>query len=651
MDFSILGPMEVTAGSGDMTPTAPKLRQVLAFLLLRRNGLVQTGEFIDELWGEDPPRSAMSTLQTYVYKLRRQLFERPGDGDERLMTKPSGYILRIGGNDLDLGRFEARAEEGYLALESGEPQRAAMLLSSALSLWRGPALADVVTGDVLGAYATRLEESRMRALEQRIEADLRLNRHHWVIGELRMLTTTYPLHEGFHAKLMLAMYRSGRRYEALNVYRRLREVLIEELGLEPSPELTRIHQALLSSDPSLDSTGQQPRREATVVSGPAATASGPAAAVSGPVAAVRTPAYGLPADIDDFAGRMDELARVERWLVGGDAARPSGGIVSISGMPGAGKSALGVRIAHLLRAHFPDGALFVNLGDGDNGPRQPGEVLGAVLADIGIAPPQIPDGADERGRMFSRWCAERRVLLVLDDAVSVGQLEAFLPPGRGCAVIVTSRLPLALGGRVIGLDPLTPEDGLRVLESAVGDERVAQDRAAALRLVRECGGLPLALRAIGARLAASPGLSLERLGFQLANHATPLDLLRFGAIDVRATYHSSYNRLCDRDRHALRLVSLFRQDSFTATDVAPLLGLPADGAEQLLARLAEHHLLRPLAGQSNGVVHYQIHELTRWYARERLEDALDTDDARAAAPPDEWSNVDHQGRSYISHVA
>jgi len=324
MDFSILGPMEVTAESSDMTPTAPKLRQVLAFLLLRRNGLVQTGEFIDELWGEDPPRSAMSTLQTYVYKLRRQLFERPGDGDERLMTKPSGYILRIGSNDLDLGRFEARAEEGYLALESGEPQRAAMLLSSALSLWRGPALADVVTGDVLGAYATRLEESRMRALEQRIEADLRLNRHHWVIGELRMLTTTYPLHEGFHAKLMLAMYRSGRRYEALNVYRRLREVLIEELGLEPSPELTRIHQALLSSDPSLDSTGQQPRREAAVVSGPAA--------------AVRTPAYGLPADIDDFAGRMDELARVERWLVGGDAARPSGGIVSISGMPVAGKT-------------------------------------------------------------------------------------------------------------------------------------------------------------------------------------------------------------------------------------------------------------------------------------------------------------------------
>jgi DNA-binding SARP family transcriptional activator len=637
MDFSVLGPMEVTAGSSDVTPTAPKLRQVLAILLLRRNGLVQTGEFIDELWGQHPPRSAMSTLQTYVYKLRRQLFERPGDDDERLTTKPSGYILRIGSNDLDLGRFEARAEEGYLALESGEPQRAAMLLSSALSLWRGPALADVVTGDLLGAYATRLEESRMRALEQRMEADLRLSRHRWVIGELRMLTTTYPLHEGFHAKLMLAMYRSGRRYEALNVYRRLREVLIEELGLEPSPELARLHQALLSSDPSLDSTGQQPRREA--------------AAVSGPRTAVRTPAYGLPADIDDFAGRMEELARAERWLLGGDAGRPSGGVVSISGMPGAGKSALGVRLAHLLRAHFPDGALFVGLGDGDDGPRRPDEVLGAVLADIGIAPLQIPDGADERGRMFSRWCAERRVLLVLDDAVSVGQLEAFLPPGRGCAIIVTSRPPLALGGHVVSLDPLTPEDSLRVLESAVGDERVAQDRAAAHRLVRECGGLPLALRAVGARLAASPGLSLERLGFQLANHAAPLNLLRFGPIDVRTRYHSSYNRLSDRDRHALRLVSLFRQDSFTAADVAPLLGLPVDGAERLLARLAEHHLLRPASGQPNGVVHYQIHELTRRYARERLEDTLDADDARAAETLDEPPNVDRLDWSHIPDVA
>src|SRR5256884_136994 len=319
MEFRILGPMEVTAETGDVTPTAPKVRQVLALLLLRCNGLVQTGEFIDELWGESPPRSALSTLQTYVYKLRKILVDEARGGEEMLLTKPSGYILRASREGVDVGWFERRAEEGARFLEDSEPERAAIALAQALSVWRGPALADVSAGELLGAYATRLEESRMRALELRIEADLQLGRHHSIVGELKMLTATHRLHEGLHAKLMLALHRSGRRYEALNVYRQLREVLIEDLGLEPSPALNRIHRALLASDPALDA---KPRETAAVPPVPPATA--PTAVLASAAVPSR-----LPADLSDFTGRREELERIERSLLGIDHGGPAGGVVSI----------------------------------------------------------------------------------------------------------------------------------------------------------------------------------------------------------------------------------------------------------------------------------------------------------------------------------
>ncbi len=620
MNFSVLGPMEVMGESGDMTPTASKLRQVLALLLLRCNALVQTGEFIDEIWGAAPPRSALSTLQTYVYKLRRLLFDEPRDGEERLLTKPSGYVLRIDRDDVDLGRFEKRVEEGALALENDELPRAAAVLSAALSLWRGPALADVTMGALLSAYATHLEECRMRALELRIEADLQLGRHQRVIGELKGLTTVHPLHEGFHAKLMLALYRSGRRYEALSVYRRLREVLVEELGLEPSADLNRMHQALLSADPALEIAGRDPLRAADRPVGLPRRLEVPQA-----------PPSGLPADIDDFIGHREELLRIQR-LLGADAGGSSGVVVSITGMPGAGKTTLAIRAAHGLRDRFPDGQLFAGLGGGEGTPQRPEDVLGALLDAIGIPAGWTPDRLDERSALFHQWTAGRKVLIVLDDAVLAAQLEPLLPPEPGSAILITSQLPLVPGGHVVSLGPLRPDEGVWLLENAAGAHRAVFDRAAAYRIVHACGGLPLALRAAGARLAASPGLSPDQLGTELNNHRTPLDLLRFGAIDVRARYHASYNRLSERNKYALRLLSLYRQDSFTAAEVAPLLGMPADAAEMLLACLAEHHLLRLTGNPANRTARYQIHELTRRYARERLEEALEPDGHGDAAP-------------------
>jgi DNA-binding SARP family transcriptional activator len=620
MEFRILGPMEVTAETGDVTPTAPKVRQVLALLLLRCNGLVQTGEFIDELWGECPPRSALSTLQTYIYKLRKVLLdETPGGGppgsEEMLRTKPSGYILKVLRDNVDVGRFERRAEEGAQALEENEPERAAAALSQALTVWRGPALADVAAGELLGAYATRLEESRMRALELRIEADLQLGRHHSLVGELKMLTATHRLHEGLHAKLMLALHRSGRRYEALNVYRQLREVLIEDLGLEPSPALNRIHRALLASDPALDA---RPREVAPPVSRPVVQAA---------PAPVAVPSR-LPVDLSDFTGRREELERIERSLLGIDHGGPAGGVVSISGMPAAGKTALAVHAAHRLADHFPDGQIFCGLNSGGGTPSAPEDVVARLLTAAGFAADRIPADLDGRAALLRSWASGRRMLLVLDDAAGMAQLQPLLPAVPGLGLIVTSLLPLPVSGAVICLEPLSVEEGTGLLARMAGADRVAGSRAAAEQIVRACGGLPLAIKAAGSRLAATPTLSLDHLGQQLVNHDTRLDLLRYGKLDVRARYHCSYRQLADRDQAAFRLISLLRQSSFTADEVSPLLGQESENAEQLLARLADRHLLRAAPDGDGGPVRYEFHELTWLYARERLEHALE---ARVAA--------------------
>jgi DNA-binding SARP family transcriptional activator len=216
--------------------------------------MVQNSELIDELWGANPPPSAQSTLQTYIYKLRQILTEPCKSVHEDLLqTKLHGYLIRIPEDDLDLCRFQRLAEEGRKALDSGDSEPAGRILSQALSLWRGPALADVDTGEVLAAHATRLEEDRVQTLEARLEADLQRGRHQEVISELKALALGHPLHEGYHAKLMVALHRSGRRGEALDVYQQLRRGLIEELGLEPGRELVVLQRALLSSDPAFGS--------------------------------------------------------------------------------------------------------------------------------------------------------------------------------------------------------------------------------------------------------------------------------------------------------------------------------------------------------------------------------------------------------------
>ncbi|MBB6473965.1 AfsR/SARP family transcriptional regulator [Sphaerisporangium rubeum] len=611
MEFRVLGSLQVVDGpgdDGDLTPSAAKVRAVLAMLVLRHNQIVSTRELIDELWGERPPATALATLHTYVYKLRKMLGP---CGPASVVTKPYGYLLATAPETIDVYRFERLVADGWSALERDDPGRATESLSGALALWRGPALANLAAGELLSAQITRLEEGRLRALQLRLDADLRLGRHRELISELKELIATHPLNEDFYAKLMTALYQAGRRGEALEVYQNLRQILVGQLGLEPSPVLSRLQQRLLSADPGLEDPAPARR--------PAAPAPRPAPA----------PAQ-LPADIADFAGRHDVAGHLAALLTGGSGTAAP--VVCVGGMPGAGVTALAVHAAHRVRAAFPSGQLFAALGAGGR-PAGPGEVLGAFLRAAGVPVADIPDGADERGNMFRTWCSDRRVLILLDDADSATQIRPLLPGSPGCAVIVTTRSALhgVAGAHAVRLGPLTAAEGLPLLAGVAGQARVDAEPRAAEQIVHLCGGLPPALRAAAARLAAAPAATLASMAARLADPRTRLRTLGVAGLDVRAAFRAAYDRLPGPERGLFHLLGLLPSPHVTAGRVAALLGCGPDHAEHLLARLTARFLLEATP-RPGGEVRYTVHDLIRLFARQCLEEELGRDPASPSDP-------------------
>ncbi|GAA2561067.1 AfsR/SARP family transcriptional regulator [Winogradskya consettensis] len=250
LQFTMLGSLAAVHGGNVCRPTAPKVRTVLALLLARANYLVETDSIIEELWGAEPPRSSVTTAQTYIYHLRQRLTAAGivEDADDLVVTTAPGYILRVDEDRIDAVRFQKLSDEGRHLLEAGHAGAAAERLRTALGLWRGPALADVPAGRLLEGHAAHLEEGRIRALELRIQADIFLGLHRQLLPELRTLVSAYPLNEWLHARLIEALHRSGRRGEALMAYQSVRKILDEELGLEPSAELRRLQQDVLMDE-------------------------------------------------------------------------------------------------------------------------------------------------------------------------------------------------------------------------------------------------------------------------------------------------------------------------------------------------------------------------------------------------------------------
>ncbi|MBO0814890.1 MAG: tetratricopeptide repeat protein, partial [Actinobacteria bacterium] len=569
--------------------------------------LVTTERLIDEVWGEHPPRTALRTVQGYVFRLRRLLGCGP---DGPLVSRQGGYELVVADESLDAHVFTRLVDSGRRDLTRGRPEDAISHLSAALDLWHGPALADVSATPTVAAYAARLEQARVDATEDRLAALLDLDRNDDAVGEAQRLVADHPLRERLWEQLMLALYRCGRRGEALQAYQRARKQLVAELGLEPGPQLRDLQQAILGDDPKLS----------RAIRG--------SAHVTGPV----IPAQ-LPADAAAFTGRDTHLERLDALQLGDAGSTSAVVITTIVGAAGVGKSALAVHWAHRIQHRFPDGQLYVNLrGYGAGEPVRPVEALAGFLRALGVAAAQIPIERDEAAALYRSLLVGKRVLVVLDDACHPDQVRPLLPAGPGCLVVVTSRD--RLGGLVardgavrLELAGLLPAEAEALLARLLGPERVGAEPDSAAELARLCGFLPLAVRIAAAKLATQPRMSIADYVARLANG----DRLAALQVDgdpqaaIRAAFDHSYLALPDPARRVFRLAGLVPGPDRTAEAVAALADTEVAAVAKALDQLAAVHLLEE---QAPG--RYGYHDLIRCYAADQAGAEDDEADRRAA---------------------
>jgi DNA-binding SARP family transcriptional activator len=600
MDFRILGPLEVW-GDGRQVPLHGRMqRSLLAALLLDANRVVSVDQLVDQLWGDAPPATARVTLQSHILRLRSALGgDRDRPGRQRLRTRSSGYLLVVEPGQLDLVAFQQHVTAAARARAQGRLEAAAECYRAAMRLWRGRALGDLAAPFAQVA-AARLEEQRLTALEERIEVDLALGCHRELIAELTTLTASHPFRERLRFQLMPALYRAGRQVEALEVYREARRVLIEQVGLEPGIALRRLEQAILTAEPSLELA-----HDASVATAPEANRATPCL---------------LPPDITDFTGRSAALAQLHDALTD-QTQRPAALVVSaVAGKAGVGKTALAVHLAHRVRAAFPDGQLYANLRGGGPQPLDPAVVLSRFLRALGVDGAAIPSTVEERAGMYRAQLADRRLLVVLDDAASESQVRTLLPGGGSCAVLLTSRRRLTglEGAHAVALEVLRPDEAVDLLTRIVGAERVAAEPEAARVIARLCGYLPLALRIAGAKLAARHHWSLTRMVERLADERRRLEELKTGDLDVRASLTLSYTGLGQEDRRAFRFLGVLDAADFPAWVAAALLEVHPLSGEDIVERLVDAQLLEAAGRDQAGQTRYRFHDLLRAFARELL---------------------------------
>ncbi|MFI9811910.1 AfsR/SARP family transcriptional regulator [Saccharothrix variisporea] len=577
MRFSVLGPLAVHGAGERRVPSAMMPQRLLALLLLNANRTVSTGTIVDELWGENPPKRARRTVQTYVYQLRRAL---EPDGGGLVETHPHGYALRLPEDGLDLWRFERLAAAGQDALRAEDAAGAARLLAGALELWTGTPLEGLHAGPVLEARRVQLADRRLVVLEQRIEADLACGRHLALLPELAALVAEHPSYEEFTAQLMVAAQRAGRRGEALNAYLRLRRHLVDQLGVEPSARLQALHRDLLADLPA-PGHGVVPAQ--------------------------------LPFAIGDFVGRGEELARVGDVLRSGGERRVVP-LVAVIGPAGIGKTTFAVQAGHDARDAFPDGQLVAQLHDAEDRPVAPADVLRSFLMALGVPVERQPAEVGDRAQLFRSLVADRRVLVLLDDAASVDQVLPLLPGGRGCAALLTSRvrlrgLPVT---STVELGPLPADDAVALLTAVIGARRAATDPDQAHRIVGLCDRSPLAVRVAAEKLLSRPVWPLRKLADRLAVEPGRLAELQTGALSLRDRLHSARTRLSRFEQHSLAtLCTTFGPGRFDITSAADLLGIPESAVEKLMEALVDAHLLDIVGVKPSGTAWFRFPDLLR----------------------------------------
>ncbi|WP_394615355.1 BTAD domain-containing putative transcriptional regulator [Lentzea sp. JNUCC 0626] len=549
VEYRVLGPLEVLRDGVPVPVPAGRGRVLLTTLLLRPNRFVSVDELVERLWDGEPPTldRAHKTLQMVVRRLRMAL----GDAN-CVRTATGGYLAEVDPERLDLTRFRRLAAEGEFA--------------AALAHWRGEVASNVVSEHLHREDVPPLVEERLVVHGRRVEADLARGRGEELVGELRELTAAHPLREGFWAQLVQALHQAGRQGEALAAYEQIRDHLDEELGVEPGQPLRDLHTRLL------DRTGT-PRQ--------------------------------LPAPPEHFAGRAAELAKLTEVTTGGAAVV----ITAIDGTAGIGKTALAVRWAHAVADRFPDGQLHADLRGFDPAaePADPAEVLAGFLGAFGVSGGAVPADLPERAGLYRSVLAERRVLVLLDNARDVEQVRPLLPAGRGCLVVITSRnrftgLVVREGAVPVTLGVLGPQDAVALLTARLGAGRVAAEPAAVTDLVAFCGGLPIALAVAASRAAEDPGLTLRELVDELHSADGPMG-------QVEAVFATSCSRLDDDTARLFRLLGLPAGPDISLDAATALDGRGRADVRRSLQTLANMHLVvERVRGR------YTTHDLLREYA-------------------------------------
>ncbi|MGR6919261.1 BTAD domain-containing putative transcriptional regulator [[Actinomadura] parvosata] len=595
MEFRILGPLEARDGDSALLIPGAKPAAVLAVLLLSANRAVSVERLSEAIWPH-LPHSPASNLRTHVARLRSAFPE------ERIITDPGGYRVVVDRDELDLTRFEELTRSGGRALDAGDPRGAMAVLRRALDLWRGDPLEGLRGGPLLEAEIARLREIRTMAIEGWADAALGAGEPEEAAAELSREIRISPLREQLWERLMLSLYACGRQGEALTAYQDAYRLLDEELGVPPGEALQSLHRRILDGAPVFDGPRQASLRRDNA----------------------RRPQRprDLPRDLPSFVGRQAELASIKASLRATAEWAP---VVTIHGPGGVGKSALALRSAHQVAAAFPDGQIYIDLQGSSHGREAltPLAALTRILRELGVPPGEGPADVAEAGAQYRSALVGRKVLIVLDNATDEAHVLPLLPAATGCAAIITSRQMLAgIDSAPLGLGLLPEEESLGLLGSITSRERISGEPEAAARVVRQCGGLPLALRIAGARLASRPSWRVETLAQRLQDEASRLDELRYGHLDVRSCFMMTYRELAQspsvRDRRAaraFRLLGVLNVPEMSVGIMSALLDQTDRATREALDRLVDVRLLDETAADR-----FRVHDLLRLCAVERCDE-------------------------------
>ncbi|MGW0927908.1 BTAD domain-containing putative transcriptional regulator [Streptomyces sp. NPDC002644] len=699
LDFGLLGPLTVRRAGTDLDPGRRRQRLLLVRLLLADGRAVAPQTLCEELWPQQPgrtPGGAVASLHAHVSKVRAILeprhLRRKGIC-EVLVTEPLGYALRVPPESRDTVRFERALARARRFMDQGRPEHVVEETRTALEMWRGAPFADAAHHLFVVNEAARLEELRQTTREIRTTALLLRGRIGEALDSAQEMTAEHPLRETGWALLLRALYLAGRHPEALQRYADLRRHLADELGLEPGPSLRALHHGILHHDlPPLHPAAEMAGFGAGSVSGggtghrcaplgpsasgtpeeagtaaslcladaePADTADrsdamhDQAADLDAGASPPRTCPAQLPRGLAVFAGREAEGT----WLsaVSGTPGRPgatAASAVVISGAPGVGKTTFAVHHAHRIASDFPDGQLFVNLcGFHPHAPAlDPGQALHGFLTALGVPAQHIPEDTPGRSTLFRSLLADRRILLVLDNARDEEQVRPLLPGGAGCLTLITSRsrLPGLIttdGARTLTLPLPSQVEARQALERRLGAARLAAEPAATADIIRLCGRLPLAMAVVAARAELDPSFPLHSIVDDL-RHAHGLDAFTGSdsTTDVRAVFSWSYRSLDESAARLLRLLALHPGPHITAPAAASLAGLPLPRTRRALADLTGACLVeQPLPGR------YGLHDLLRGYATEltRTHDTVQERDHATLRVLDHYMFTAHEANQLL----